>query len=460
MSLLKCLRLRHTTPFTTPLGMLAWPAGAVCLTEKIICLIGLTTAKSRSQHTQHGMAATALQCALRLFASGRFFASGVGAIGLVSWGTARAVAAEGDRKASDLGKARRPGVLSAIGNTPLIELRSLSAATGCRVLAKCEHLNPGGSVKDRAALWMIEAAEESGAIRPSDGDNVVVCEGTGGNTGVGLALVCAAKGYRSIMAMPASIAREKIEAMQTFGAEILPCPSVPFTDNRHYYHTARRAAEAHPGGVFLNQFENEANFRSHLEGTAPEIWAQAGGRVDGFVCAAGTGGTISGVSQFLKAVNPSVAVFLIDPPGSGLRDFVRGAPAREEKVEGDRVRFIQRSPGSSVTEGIGIGRVTANFARAVVDGAFEGSDEEALQMGYHLKEADGVYVGPSAALNAVGAVKLARKLGPGHTIVTVLCDSGTRYKSKMYNKDWLQAKGFAQDQFQYDPSDSVLSWVK
>ncbi|GAB5360611.1 hypothetical protein AAMO2058_000642200 [Amorphochlora amoebiformis] len=333
----------------------------------------------------------------------------------------------------------REGILAAVGNTPLIELQSLSKSTGCRILAKCEHLNPGGSVKDRAALWMIEEAERKGLLPPEG----TVCEGTGGNTGVGLAMVAAAKGYKSVMAMPRTIAKEKIDAMKIFGAQVILTPSVPFTDNRHYFHTARRVAEETPGGFFTNQFENLANMRSHIEGTGPEIWSQAQEKVDGFICSAGTGGTISGVSQFLKSVNPNVAVYLIDPPGSGLKDYINGGPYTEQLVAGTPTHFIKRSNGSSITEGIGIGRLTANFVQAKIDGVFQGSDEEAVEMAFHLKEVDGVLVGPSAALNAVGAVKLARKLGPGNTVVTVLCDSGDRYKSKLFNDSWIKAKGFS-----------------
>ena len=259
--------------------------------------------------------------------------------------------------------------------------------------------------------------------------------------------MAAAKGYNAVMAMPSTIAREKIDGMRLLGARVVLCPGVPFTDGRHYFHRAAAIAAETDNAIFTNQFGNLANMRCHLEGTAPEIWRQAGGKVDGFVCAAGTGGTIAGCSAFLKAVNPDVQCWLIDPPGSALFHFVTrriaGEDTREEAATpvGVPTRFIPRSEGGSVTEGIGIGRVTANFGCAKLDGAFAGTDREAIEMAYHLKKHDGVFVGPSAALNAVGAVKLARKLGPGHTVVTVLCDGGDRYRSKMYTASWLAEKG-------------------
>lgn len=340
----------------------------------------------------------------------------------------------------------RPGVLAAIGNTPMIELSSLSRATGCRILAKCEHLNPGGSVKDRAALWLVEAAEATGELR----EGGTIFEGTGGNTGVALCMVAAAKGYRAVMSMPAAISPEKIDAMRVFGAEVKLCPSVPFTDIRHYYHTAKAGAAATSGGWFANQFGNLNNAKAHIFTTGPEIWEQAAGRVDGFVCSAGTGGTVAGCSVFLKGVNPAVSVWLVDPMGSALFDYVRvkarGGSDKEAQVRrvdifGMDTRMVPRSSGGSITEGIGIGRLTGNFRQAMVDGAFQGTDKEVVDMAYYLKRCEGVFVGPSAALNVVGAVKLARKLGPGHTIVTILCDGGDRSRSKMYRQEWLQQHG-------------------
>ena len=348
-----------------------------------------------------------------------------------------------------LGVGTRRGVLAAVGNTPLIELESLSAATGCRILAKCEHLNPGGSVKDRAALWMVERAEKEGLLDPSRGGTIY--EGTGGNTGVGLAMVAASKGYSAVMAMPKTIASEKIEAIQNFGAKAILTPPVAFDSSEHYYHRARREAEKDPAAFWANQFDNLANMLSHFEGTAPELWSQAeenfGLRVDAFVCAAGTGGTIAGCSAYLKLVNPACKCLLIDPHGSALFDYIEGGKKEVEpvKVHGIPTRFIPRSVGSSIAEGIGIGRLTGNFRKSArfIDGALQGTDEEVVAMSYYLKEVEGVYVGPSAALNVVGAVKLAKALGPGKTVVTILCDGGGRYKSKLYTKSWLEERGLS-----------------
>lgn len=318
-------------------------------------------------------------------------------------------------------------VTSTIGNTPLIEVGSLSNATGCRILLKCEHMNPGGSVKDRPALNIIEKYEREGKLGGPGGGTTIV-EGTGGNTGVGMALVAASKGYKAIFTMPSNIANEKVETMRTLGAEAIVCPVVPFSDERHYYHVARKLAESTPGAVWGNQFEGLANMEAHYKGTGPEIWEQAGGRVDAFVAAAGTGGTIAGCSTFLREVNPSLRVFLIDPPGSSLAGYVETG-------------LMGPAPGSTITEGIGIGRLTANFASARVDAALRGTDQEAVDMAYYLLRREGLFVGPSAALNVVGAVKAARALGPGHTVVAVLCDGGARYGSKLYNTGWLAEKG-------------------
>lgn len=349
-------------------------------------------------------------------------------------------------------KKKRSGVIAAIGNTPLIELKTLSKKTGCRILAKCEFLNPGGSVKDRAALWMIEEAEERGFLDPEKGGTIY--EGTGGNTGVALSMIAAAKGYKATMALPKSIAREKKDAMRTFGATVIETPAVGFDSQQHYYHEARIRAENDTGPSFwANQFDNLANMRSHFEGTAPEIWQQAksqfGLTVDGFVCSAGTGGTLSGCAKFFKEVNSSIQCFLIDPPGSALYDYIHNKSKPEDisaqDILGRKTRFIKRSKGDSIAEGIGIGRLTGNFTenQNLIDGSFQGDDKLALKMAYYLKETEGVYVGPSAALNVAGAVMLAEKMGPGHTIVTILCDGGARYSSKIYNREWLEEKGLA-----------------
>lgn len=282
-----------------------------------------------------------------------------------------------------------------------------------------------------------------------------------GNTGIGLALIANAKGYKCIFAMSAGIASEKIDMMRTLGAEIILTPGVPFTSPKHYFH--RAAAAAHEGNLkapgshfFTNQFENTSSSLAHYESTAPEIWQQAGGRVDGFVCSSGTGGTIGGCSRYLKEQNPACQVYCIDPPGSGLRGLIEqgsaairegsspSSPVGVTPFEGDRVvKYIERSAGDSITEGIGIDRVTANFASGLgsIDGCLTGSDRESVEMAFYCLRTEGVFIGPSAALNVVGAVKLARRLGPGATICTVLCDGGERYASKMYDPDWLEGKG-------------------
>jgi cysteine synthase A len=336
-------------------------------------------------------------------------------------------------------------ICSAIGRTPLVELRSLGHRLGRRVWAKCEQLNPGGSVKDRVALSVVLEAEARGRLRPGD----TVVEGTGGNTGVGLALVCAARGYRCHLVMPDSIAREKIDAMQLYGASVQLVPAVPFSNTEHYAHISQRLGQQ-PGWFCTNQFETDANWRAHFGGTGPEI-AAALPAVDGFVCSCGTGGTLSGVSQFLKQ-RGRTSVWLVDPEGSGLFEAV--ASTRVEAVGGldnasnayrvaemPGTTFLRRSEGSSITEGIGIDRVTANFRRCVLDGALSATDAEVVRMAYWLLRNDGVFVGPSAALNVVGAVKLARALPEGSNVVTILCDTGAYYRSKLFSRPWLEAKG-------------------
>ncbi|NJK59149.1 MAG: cysteine synthase A [Oscillatoriales cyanobacterium SM2_1_8] len=315
------------------------------------------------------------------------------------------------------------GFCGTVGHTPLLEIPSLSSATGCRILGKAEWLNPGGSVKDRAALFMVLAAEAAGKL--AAGGTVV--EGTAGNTGIGLALVAAARGYRCEIAMPENQSPEKIELLRALGANVRLTPAVPFSDPNNYYHVARRLAEELPNAFWADQFENLANAESHYQTTGPEIWQQTGGEVDGVVMAAGTGGTIGGVTAYLKAQNPHLVTYLIDPQGSGLYNYVTTGSLAAE--------------GSSITEGIGIRRLTANFARARLDGALQGSDREVVEMAHYLLHREGLFVGSSAALNAVGAVRLARKLGPGKTIVTILCDGGNRYQSRLFAKDWLAEKG-------------------
>jgi len=322
-------------------------------------------------------------------------------------------------------------VLELVGGTPLVELTSLSAATGCRILAKLEHLGPGGSVKDRAALALLAAAEASGALRAGG----TVVEATGGNTGVALALAAALKGYACALTMPPATSDEKVALARALGARVEVCPAVPFGDARHYYARAAAVAAEIPGAVWVSQFENVANARAHAEGTGPEIWEQAGGRVDALALAAGTGGTIGGLTTALRARNPALRVFLIDPPGSSLAALVtRGA--------------LAASPGATINEGVGIGRLTANFSLALdagIEEAFAGVDAEVVDMAAFLLRREGLHVGPSAALNVCGAVKAARRLGPGHTVVTVICDGGARYGTKLWAPDgaFLRERGLA-----------------
>ncbi|MEE3716221.1 cysteine synthase A [Tumidithrix elongata RA019] len=316
----------------------------------------------------------------------------------------------------------RIGFAESVGNTPLIQIESLSQATGCNILGKAEFLNPGGSVKDRAALFMVLQAEKEGKIKP----NGTIVEGTAGNTGIGLTLVANARGYRSVIVMPSNQSQEKIDLLRTLGAEVELTPPVPFADSRNYYHVARQRAEELENAFWANQFENLANAESHYQTTAPEIWRQSGGAIDGVVMSSGTGGTIGGVTAYLKEQNPKIATYLIDPPGSGLYSFVTTGELKAE--------------GNSITEGIGINRETANFRRAKLDGAFQGSDQEVIEMAHFLLKHDGLFIGSSAALNVVGAVRLARQLGAGHTIATILCDGGGRYQSRMFNAEWLAEK--------------------
>lgn len=317
----------------------------------------------------------------------------------------------------------RIGFVNSVGNTPLIEIESLSAATGCTILGKAEFLNPGGSVKDRAALFMVLEAEKSGLLKAGG----TIVEGTAGNTGIGLSLVANARGYRSVIVMPSNQSQEKIDLLRTLGAEVELTNPAPFTNPDNYYHVARRRAEEIENAFWANQFENMSNSDAHYQTTAPEIWRQTGGELDGIVMSSGTGGTIGGVTAYLKEQNPQIATYLIDPTGSGLYSYITTGEFKAE--------------GNSITEGIGINRATANFNRARLDGAFRGTDQQVIEMAQYLLKHDGLFVGSSAALNVVGAVKLAQKLGKGHTIATILCDGGGRYQSRMYNPEWLAEKG-------------------
>jgi cysteine synthase A len=319
---------------------------------------------------------------------------------------------------------------AAIGPTPLIRLRGASAATGCDILGKAEFMNPGGSVKDRTALGLLNDAERRGHIRPGG----VIVEGTAGNTGIGLGLLGASRGYRTIIVMPATQSREKIDALRATGAEVRLVPAVPYKDPNHYAHAARALSDAmnaqRPDSAwFANQFDNTANRDFHEEVTGPEIWRQTHGRVDGFVCAAGTGGTLAGVGRALKARRPDVRIALADPAGSALAAFVN---------HGELV-----AEGSSISEGIGSSRITANFDQAPIDLAWSIADTESVPLAHALLHDEGLCVGGSSGVNVAGAICLARQLGPGHTIVTMLCDSGMRYQAKLFNPVFLREKGIA-----------------
>jgi cysteine synthase len=316
----------------------------------------------------------------------------------------------------------RDGMVGTIGNTPLIRLRGPSEATGCNVLGKAEFLNPGGSVKDRAALYMILDAEKRGVLKPGG----VIVEGTAGNTGIGLALVGNARGYRTVIVMPNSQSQEKKDLLRLCGAELREVPAVPFRDPGNYVHVSERVAQE-LGGFWANQWDNPANRDAHYRSTGPEIWEQTDGRVDGFTCAIGTGGTLAGVSRFLKEKNPKVKTAAADPMGAAMYSWFKHGELKSE--------------GSSVTEGIGLGRVTKNVEGALVDDAYRIPDAEALPVMFELLRNEGLCVGGSSAINVAGAVRLAKELGPGHTVVTILADSGTRYQSKLFNPAFLKSKG-------------------
>jgi len=311
-----------------------------------------------------------------------------------------------------------------IGNTPLIRLSRLCDLTGCEILGKAEFLNPGGSVKDRAALWMVREHEKTGALKPGG----TVVEGTAGNTGIGLAHVCNARDYRCVIFMPDNQSREKVDILRTLGADVREVPTVPYKDPMNYQKQAGRFAESLEGAVWANQFDNVANRQAHFESTGPEIWQQTDGQVDAFTCATGTGGTLGGVSRFLKSMNTDVRIVLADPMGSALYSWVKtGDP--------------QMSKGPSITEGIGNSRVTDNLADTEIDDAVQVTDQEMVTMVYEELHTQGWFFGSSTGINLCAAVKVAKQLGPGHTIVTVLCDSGSKYQSRLFNDDFLDAKG-------------------
>ncbi len=317
----------------------------------------------------------------------------------------------------------KQGFVNAVGNTPLIRLNSFSDQTGCEILGKAEFLNPGGSVKDRAALFMIEDAEAKGLLKP---DGTVV-EGTAGNTGIGLAHICNAKGYKCLIVIPDTQSQEKMDALRVLGAEVRAVPAVPYKDPNNYVKLSGRLAAETENAVWANQFDNLANRIAHYKTTGPEIWAQTDGKIDAWVSSTGTGGTYAGVALYLKEKNPNIKTVLADPMGSGLYSYVKTGEIHME--------------GSSVTEGIGNSRVTANLEGAPIDDAIQIDDQECIRVIYQLLRKDGLFMGGSVGINVGAAVALAKQLGPGHTIVTVLCDGGTRYQSKLYNPEWLKEKG-------------------
>jgi cysteine synthase A len=322
----------------------------------------------------------------------------------------------------------KDGFAGAIGNTPLIRMNRLSEQTGCEILGKAEFLNPGGSVKDRAALWMVREHEKSGALKPGG----VVVEGTAGNTGIGLVHVCNARGYRSIIYMPDTQSPEKVQLLKTLGAEVREVPAVPYRDENNYQKQAGRYAETLENGVWANQFDNVANRLAHYESTGPEIWDQTEGRVDAFTCATGTGGTLAGVSRFLKEQRESVRIVLADPMGSALYNWV---------TTGETTM----SQGPSITEGIGNSRVTDNLAGTAIDDAVQVTDRDAVNMVYRELREEGWFFGSSTGINLCAAVQVARSMGPGHTIVTVLCDTGAKYQSRLFSADWLAERGLTPD---------------
>ena len=318
-------------------------------------------------------------------------------------------------------------VLAAIGSTPLIRLRRVSEATGCEILGKAEFMNPGQSVKDRAALYIVQDAIERGALRPGG----VIVEGTAGNTGIGLAVVGNAMGFRTVIVIPDTQRQEKKDTLRLLGAELIEVPAVPYKDPNNYVKVSGRIAEElaksdSKGAVWANQFDNVANRHAHVEGTGPEIWAQTNGKVDGFTCAVGTGGTLAGVGLALKERNARVRIAAADPMGASIYSWIKTGTLKAQ--------------GTSITEGIGQGRVTANLEGAPIDDAYQIPDEEALPYLFDLLEHEGLCMGGSTGINVAGAVRMAKEMGPGHTIVTILADYGTRYQSKLFNPEFLRSK--------------------
>jgi cysteine synthase A len=321
----------------------------------------------------------------------------------------------------------KKGFVETVGNTPLIRLNNFSDETGCEILGKAEFLNPGGSVKDRAALYMIEDAEKKGLLKPGG----TVVEGTAGNTGIGLAHICNAKGYKCLIIIPDTQSQEKMDALRTLGAEVRPVPAVPYSNPNNYVRLSGKIASEMENAIWANQFDNLANRQAHYETTGKEIWEQTDGKVDAWVTATGTGGTLAGVAMYLKEKNPAVKTVLADPMGSALYSYIKTGETKSE--------------GNSITEGIGNSRVTANMEGVPIDDAIQIDDTEAVRVVYRLLREEGLFMGGSTGINVGAAVELAKQMGPGHTIVTILCDSGARYQSRLFNREWLASKGLSPD---------------
>lgn len=315
------------------------------------------------------------------------------------------------------------GVAAAVGRTPLIKLKRASEETGCTILGKAEFLNPGGSVKDRAALWIVRDAERRGVLQPGG----TVVEGTAGNTGIGLAHICAARGYKCVIVIPDNQSQEKLDLLRVLGAEVRPVPPKPYVHDDNYQKVAGRLAASLPNAIWAQQFDNVVNRQAHYESTGPEIWRDTAGQVDAFVSAVGTGGTLAGTARFLKEKKPGVRIVLADPTGSALHSWVKTGELK--------------ASGSSITEGIGTTRITANFEGAPVDDAVHVGDQAAVSMVYRLLREEGLFVGGSSGINVAAALQVARDLGPGHTIVTLLCDRGSLYFQRLFNPGWLRSKG-------------------
>jgi cysteine synthase A len=336
----------------------------------------------------------------------------------------------------------RHDALAAIGNTPLIRLKRASEATGCEILGKAEFMNPGQSVKDRAALFIIKDAMARGTLKPGG----TIVEGTAGNTGIGLAVVANALGFKTVIVIPDTQSQEKKDALRLLGAELIEVPAVPYKDPNNYVRLSGRLAEqiarTNPAGaIWANQFDNVANRQAHIETTGPEIWRQTDGKVDGFTCAVGTGGTLAGVAIALKERNPKIRIAAADPMGAAIYSWIKTGELKAE--------------GSSITEGIGQNRVTANLEGAPIDDAYAISDSEMLPIVFDLLEHEGLCVGGSTGINVAGAIRMARDLGPGHTIVTVLCDYGTRYQSKLFNPEFLKSKGLPTPGWLTEPRETI-----